>query len=142
MGTQLNHYKYLLVVSDLESRAWEYAKQQHFNQTRKYQPNVPYIVHLEKVHKLLCEANADFATRVAGILHDVLEDTDSTSEEIIALFGSDVWQLVDQVTRKKNGKFNIVSRGALMVKLADMLDNVSDAPEEYVRRKLDLVKDW
>lgn len=77
-------------------RLWdaiEYAASQHRGQVRKG-TGLPYLTHPLAVMQLLIGADAPEPVVVAGVLHDVLEDTDATSSDLEAQFGKDVTQLV------------------------------------------------
>ena len=87
-------------------KAYEYANLMHAGQMRN--SGDPYIVHPLNVAYILSEMHADTDTICAGLLHDTLEDTKSTKEEIENLFNSDVANLVDGVT--KMGKMNFSSK--------------------------------
>ncbi len=82
-------------------KAYEYISEKHKGQKRK--SGEPYIVHPLNVAKILADMNLDSTTVIAGLLHDVLEDTDATYEEIKELFGKEVADIVEGVT--KIGKF-------------------------------------
>jgi len=82
-------------------RALEFTKKTHVGQTRK--TGEPYYIHLEAVAETLLEWNMDEACIVAGLLHDVLEDTETTYEMLKKEFSIEVADLVNQVT-----KFGIV----------------------------------
>lgn len=77
-------------------RAYGYAYKMHEGQYRK--SGEPYIIHPLNVAYILAEMDADADTLCAGLLHDVLEDTNTTKEELINLFGEDVATLVEGVT--------------------------------------------
>ena len=100
-----------------------------------------YIIHPLNVAYILADMNADADTICAGLLHDTLEDTNITKEEIIENFGEDVALLVDGVT--KISKMNFSSKKELnmantrkiitgitedvriiIIKLADRLHNM------------------
>ena len=78
-------------------RAYKLAKDAHGNQKRK--SGEPYIIHPLSVAIILAELEMDKETIVAGILHDVVEDTTITEAELTRLFGSEVTLLVDGVTK-------------------------------------------
>lgn len=81
----------------LINRAYVYSMKAHGNQTRA--SGQPYLVHPLEVASILADMRLDDATIAAGLLHDTLEDTLSTSEEIKRLFGDDVAALTEGVTK-------------------------------------------
>ena len=87
-------------------KAYEYAKQLHEGQYR--QSGEPYISHPLNVTYILAELHADCDTLCSGMLHDTLEDTTATKEEITEIFNKDVANLVDGVT--KLAKMNFSSK--------------------------------
>jgi len=87
-------------------RAFEYASSKHEGQYRASEE--PYIIHPVEVAKILAEFKADTPTIVASLLHDVLEDTEVTAEELEKEFGADVVKLVNGVT--KLGKLEFKSK--------------------------------
>ena len=117
-------------------KALEFAKEKHKGQFRKV-TNAPYFTHPMMVCDLLVGLGADEDVQCAALLHDVVEDTDVTFDEIGKLFGFRVKELVGEVTKDKDGNFNIRSREGLMIKLADTLHNMSDCIwDGYVQRKI------
>ncbi len=78
-------------------KAYEIAREAHEGQLRK--SGEPYIIHPLCVCIILAELELDKETIVAGMLHDVVEDTVMTSDEITKEFGSEVSLLVDGVTK-------------------------------------------
>ena len=84
----------------LIEKAYQTANQAHADQKRK--SGEPYIVHPLSVGIILAELEMDKETIVAGLLHDVVEDTVMTTEEIEVEFGPDVALLVDGMTKLKN----------------------------------------
>lgn len=86
--------------------AYDYAKDHHEGQYR--QSGEPYIIHPLNVSYILAEMHADGDTICAGLLHDTLEDTNATKEEIASLFNNEVANLVDGVT--KISKMNFSSK--------------------------------
>src|SRR5690554_4298670 len=81
---------------DLIRRAFEYARNNHGEQLRK--SGEQFIHHPVEVATILADLQAGPATIAAGLLHDVLEDTDVTEEEMTNEFGEEITSLVDGVT--------------------------------------------
>lgn len=79
------------------AKAYQVASEAHKNQLRK--SGEPYIIHPLNVAIILADLELDKETIVAGILHDVVEDTIMTEADLIREFGEDVAQLVDGVTK-------------------------------------------
>ena len=84
-------------------RAYEYAKKAHEGQLRK--SGEPYIVHPVQVASILVDLEMDPETIAGGFLHDVVEDTEITLEEIEAQFNAEVAMLVDGVTKLDKIKY-------------------------------------
>ena len=111
------------------AKAIAFAAEKHANQKRK--DGTPYIFHPLAVAELLKRYDYDIDYQVAGVLHDVLEDTDATDEEVKA-FGDDVYEAVKLVTRPKGAdeaeyvKNILGNRMAAAVKNADKVHNVCD----------------
>jgi (p)ppGpp synthase/HD superfamily hydrolase len=82
-------------------RADSFAEEAHFGQVRK-STGKPYIEHPRLVAKLLAKANMPVYVIVAGFLHDVVEDTPVTIEEILAIFGEKTASLVAFNTEDKD----------------------------------------
>ena len=85
-------------------RAYEYARIHHEKQTRA--SGEPYIIHPLNVAYVLSFMHADMDTIIAAILHDVVEDTESTLDEIEKNFNKTVRELVDGVTKMTKLDFN------------------------------------
>ncbi|HQG97259.1 MAG TPA: HD domain-containing protein, partial [Thermotogota bacterium] len=77
--------------------AYEFAKRQHAEQYRK--SGEPYINHPLKVAQILAEMKLDTVSIKAGLLHDVVEDTGTSLQEIEQRFGKEVARIVDGVTK-------------------------------------------
>lgn len=82
---------------DLIDKAFRFAFNAHKNQVRK--SGEPFLAHPVAVATILAEQKLDTITIAAGLLHDVIEDTSTTLEVIIANFGQEVGLLVDGVTK-------------------------------------------
>lgn len=116
-------------------KAYEYAQEMHSGQIRKFS-NLSYFTHPKAVARLIEELTADETLIIAALLHDVVEDSDATVEDVKELFGQRVSSLVEELTsrRLKNGerkaeylkvKMVEMTPDALTVKLADRLHNVT-----------------
>ncbi len=112
------------------------AAWKHRNQVRKY-TGEPYVVHCIEVAQILHKVKARANVIIAGLLHDTIEDTDMTAEEIAHYFGDEVARLVLEVTdvskpedgnrefRKAIDRDHIAkaSRDGQLIKLADLISN-------------------
>lgn len=132
-------FKQYINLDEDSKAALAYATKAHAGQTRS--DNTPYIAHPERVAKTIEQYkkshNLD-ALISAAYLHDTIEDTDTTFEDLKKMFGGLVAELVKELTSDKEkvkemGKANYLiskmkgmSSYALAIKLADRLDNVSD----------------
>lgn len=131
-------------VPDIK-RAYELADSMHKQQKRR--SGEPYIIHPLSVAAILVGLGMDSASVMAGLLHDVIEDTDCTEKELTKAFGKEVTRLVDGVT--KLGKIPYSSREeqqaenirkmliamaedirVIIIKFADRMHNLSTL--EYV----------
>ncbi|MFC7393222.1 RelA/SpoT family protein [Scopulibacillus cellulosilyticus] len=88
---------------DKIKQAYDYAEQAHDGQFRK--SGEPYIIHPVEVTSILVDLEMDPTTIIAGLLHDVVEDTPVTLEDIKETFGEEVALLVDGVTKLRNFEF-------------------------------------
>ena len=89
--------------TEIIKKAYEVAKAAHRDQKRK--SGEPYIIHPLAVGIILAELEMDKETIAAGILHDVVEDTDTTLDDIKREFGEEVAELVDGVTKLTRVKY-------------------------------------
>lgn len=87
-------------------KAYKLAVDAHKEQKRK--SGEPYIIHPLKVAYILAELELDMETITAGILHDIIEDTPYTYEDITRLFSEEIAALVDGVT--KLGKLSYTTK--------------------------------
>src|SRR5258708_10681045 len=129
----------MLMSTDLVrlARAADYAARQHIAERRKGERAEPYVNHLAEVAALLAEATdgGDVVLLMGGLLHDTLEDTDATYEDLVQRFGPDVAALVAEVTDDKSlpkeerkrlqiEKTAGKSQRAKLLKLADKTSNL------------------
>ena len=126
-------------MSRLVEKALQFATAAHEGQVRKY-TGEPYIIHPVEVMEIVKTVSDDTAMHAAALLHDVVEDTDVTIEDIVREFGDDVAQLVDDLTdvskpedgnRKTRKALDrahsaMASARAQTVKLADLISNGRD----------------
>ncbi|GGE42910.1 GTP pyrophosphokinase [Pullulanibacillus camelliae] len=89
-------------VNNIKS-AYQYAEDSHSGQLRK--SGDPYIIHPVEVAGILVDLEMDATTIIGGLLHDVVEDTDVTLEDITECFGEEVARLVDGVTKLRHFEF-------------------------------------
>ena len=78
-------------------RAYVYSARVHDGQVRM--SGEPYLSHPLEVAGILSEMKLDVVSVAAGLLHDVIEDTHATSEEIKDLFGEEIYRIVSGVTK-------------------------------------------
>ncbi|WP_337170385.1 bifunctional (p)ppGpp synthetase/guanosine-3',5'-bis(diphosphate) 3'-pyrophosphohydrolase [Gemmatimonas aurantiaca] len=85
---------------DLLVRAYKYSEAAHAGQVRH--SGEPYVSHCVEVARILADLQLDTATVASGLLHDIVEDTDITVEDIDREFGPEVAQIVDGLTKIAN----------------------------------------
>ncbi|MHA1300458.1 MAG: HD domain-containing protein [Candidatus Helarchaeota archaeon] len=130
------------------NKAKKFAEEKHKNQKRKYHDE-PYISHPLRVMEELKNYTNDEDMLIAALLHDTIEDTETTYEEILKEFGVRVANFVMELTSDKNeakkigkdtylaNKMNNMSEKAFLIKLCDRFDNVSGLegePKDFVDR--------
>jgi len=140
-------------------KAIEYSAVKHEGQFRKDAAKTPYIIHPIGVAEILWnEAGVrDQDVIISALLHDTLEDTNATKEEIAALFGERVAAIVKELTNDPNltGEENklrqvehalYMSKEAQMVKLADRIYNLRDLstspPPSWSEEKIQAYYAW
>lgn len=113
-------------------KAFEFAAEKHAGQKRKF-TGEPYFVHPIAVAQLLMPFEDEVV--IAGLLHDIVEDTNATTENITRQFGSEVGLLVQGCTKdptKQKTPIAILKevakqdKRAIHIKLADRYDNLGD----------------
>lgn len=131
--------KYKIVLEGIE-----FAAKAHGCQTRKV-TDVPYIVHPVRVARILIEYGCPEDVVVAGILHDTIEDTAVTIEDVRSKFGNEVAEVVkgssepvkeDTWENRKRHTLEYLKtapKDVLLVACADKLDNIREIKEGYTR---------
>ena len=138
---------------DLIDRAVEYARNKHKDQKRK--DGSPYVIHPLAVAEIVSEMGLDTDAILGALLHDCIEDTDSTFDEIALLFGETVAELVDGVTKLTRADFSTKEEAQMenlrkmfmamskdirvvLIKIADRLHNMRtmqyQTPEKQVKK--------
>ena len=132
----------------LITKAYKLAEEKHKGQVRN--SGEAYIVHPLAVAMILAQLEMDDETICAGLMHDVLEDTDYSKEEMINEFGREITELVDGVTKLKNLQYKSKEEAqiesirkmvlamandirVIIIKLADRLHNMRTL--EYKNRE-------
>ena len=101
--------KFTPAEMELLHKAIDIAETAHEGQKRE--SGEPYYIHPEQVAIMLCEMGMDSHTVIAGLLHDVLEDGDIDLQRLTAIFGADIAEMVDGVTKlTKTGRNDFVTR--------------------------------
>ncbi len=119
-------------------QSYKFSKLKHEGQFRK--SGEPYFVHCKETARILVSWHIDVNTISAGFLHDVLEDTPTTSEELMEIFGPEVTHIVEGVTKINKMSFSKLENQAeslrkmilavskdirvILIKLADRLHNM------------------
>ncbi len=137
----------------LVDRAVEYARNKHKTQTRK--DGSPYIIHPLAVAKIIAEMGLDLDAVLGALLHDCIEDTDASHEEIEVMFGQTVAELVEGVTKLTRANFSSTEQAQMenlrkmfmamskdirvvLIKIADRLHNMRtmqyQTPEKQVSK--------
>ena len=139
--------------SETLNKAYNFALEAHQNQKRE--EGVPYIIHPVAVAKILTDLKLDSATITTGLLHDTIEDTKVTYENVKKEFGEEVANLVEGVTKisELETKASAVSKAenfrklilatskdirVLLVKLADRLHNMRTI--QFIKNKDKIIR--
>lgn len=139
--------------------AINFAAKKHRKEKRKGADGEPYINHPLEVLNLLTSVGkvVDFDVLIAAVLHDTIEDTETTEDEIKKLFGAKVSKMVAELTDDKSlpkaerkqlqiEHAPVASTGAKQIKLADKISNIGDILENPPdgwsdKRRLEYI-DW
>ena len=137
----------------LIDRAVEYADGKHKQQKRK--DGSPYIIHPLAVAEIVCEMGLDIDAILGALLHDCIEDTDASHEDIEKLFGTTVAELVEGVTKLTRANFSTSEQAQMenlrkmfmamskdirvvLIKIADRLHNMRtmqyQTPEKQIKK--------
>ena len=143
----------------LITHALRFAAERHSSQRRKGQAKEPYVNHLAEVSELVADATEgkDVNLIAAALLHDTIEDTETSSDELIATFNNDIAQLVADVTDDKSlpkqdrKHLQVVNSRAQnmrvkLLKLADKTSNLrslaNSPPENWNTEQKQAYIDW
>ena len=143
----------------LITRALHFAAERHSNHRRKGQAQEPYVNHLAEVSELVADATEgkDVNLIAAALLHDTIEDTETSSDELVATFNNDIAQLLADVTDdkslpKQDRKYlQVVNSRAQnmrvkLLKLADKTSNLrslaNSPPENWNTEQKQAYIDW
>jgi len=123
------------MIKEIVMKAYDFAKNKHEGQKRKF-TGQPYFVHCKYVSRVIEHLTKKPDLVAVALLHDVIEDTITTLEDIRIEFGNKIASLVDKLTNKKeergkrkkvdymHWKFRNLSSDALTIKLADRFHNI------------------
>jgi (p)ppGpp synthase/HD superfamily hydrolase len=139
-------------------KAIQFAARKHHGHMRQEAEPLPYITHLFSVALLVAEDGASDDVVSAALLHDTIEDTETTREEIAEAFNDYVAQLVEHVSEKKehDGKqtdwktrkqlylahLETAPTDALLIAIADKIDNIESKLEAFAREGAVLLERW
>ena len=143
---------------NLVLKATQFAALKHCDQRRK-DGKTPYIIHPISVAMILAEIGSieDLEILSAALLHDTLEDTDTSAHELDKIFGSRVRIIVEELTDNDMLTFSqrkqmqidnapYLSKDATLVRIADKISNVSDVienpPPEWNQKRCNKYVDW
>jgi GTP pyrophosphokinase len=145
---------------DLIRAAWDFCQEQHAGQFRA--SGEPYVIHPLEVAQVLADLKMDATAIAAGLLHDAVEDTDVSTQEIARRFGEQVAHIVEGVTKLDKIKFAnredhqaenirkmllamVTDVRVVIIKLADRLHNMrtlehlrSEKQQRIARETLDI----
>jgi (p)ppGpp synthase/HD superfamily hydrolase len=133
------------MYSERREQAIRLMLRAHEGQIRKAEPEIPYVAHLIHVGLIVLEAGGDEDTVIAALLHDVLEDTDVTPEDLDNSFGPRVTALVREVTEDKTLRWadrktrmieqlRRASPEACLISAADKISNLETLVRAHMRQ--------
>lgn len=140
-------------------KAAHYAARKHIGQTRKGENAAPYLNHPIEVASLIAEIGGieNDTVLAAALLHDTVEDTDATAEELQELFGDKVTSIVLEVTDDKSlpkserkqiqvDQAAALSPEAKLIRIADKISNIRDItyspPKRWSKKRRKKYLDW
>lgn len=141
-------------------RAIQFAARKHHGQLRiaNVGEPLPYVTHLFSVALLAAEDGASDDVVTAALLHDTIEDTGTSREELVTEFNEYVARLVEEVSehKEKDGqkleweerkedyltRMKDISEEALIIAIADKVDNVESRIEEYEKEGATFLDHW
>lgn len=136
-------------------KAIQFAARKHHGQVRLVHSDapLPYITHLFSVALLVAEDGASDDVVTAALLHDTIEDTGTTREEIVEAFNEHVAELIEAVSEPKGlewkerkaaylANLEKASDEAVLIAIADKIDNIESKLEEYEQDGPAILKMW
>ena len=133
--------------------AYEYAREHHGEQMRR--DGTPFVTHPINVAQIVAEMRLDSESIIAALLHDCVEDTDCTYEDIAKRFGVTVADIVDGVTKLTRVKYSTMEEEqmenlrkmlfamsrdirVILIKIADRLHNMRTMERHFSSRQVDV----
>lgn len=134
-------------------KAIQFAARKHHGQMRIEVEPLPYITHLFSVALLVAEDGASDDVVTAALLHDTLEDTDTTREEIVTAFNEHVAELVESVSEPKGlewkerkvaylARLANASDESVLIAIADKIDNIESKLEAFEKEGAEIFARW
>ncbi len=135
------------MIKNIVNKAYNYSEEKHSGQFRKFS-NLPYFSHPKYTARVVEQLTKNPEMVAAALLHDVIEDTDTTYMDLHKEFGPEVAGLVMELTSEKIAgskarylgfKMEAMTQWALTIKLADRFHNVlfleeDDVPRKFIKR--------
>ena len=139
-------------------KAIQFAARKHHGHMRQETEPLPYITHLFSVALLVAEDGASDDVVTAALLHDTLEDTETTREEIVDSFNEYVAELIESVSevKEKDGRkldwrerktaylanLETAPNDAVLIAIADKIDNIESKLEAFEKEGVSLLQRW